>query len=127
MRRRSLVFLILLLTMVTWLPACGGNQGATPSPPEQASSWKLAAYNTLAESKVAYDKAFTALGMADQAGKLKPADKALAIKYGKMYRDAHNLAVNMLLNNMQPNLAALRTALSLFESVALPYLTKGVS
>ena len=126
---RLLLSLILTLTLLAGMPGCAGSLPSPQPGPDQAqaSSWKLIAFNTLAESKIAYDKAFTALGLANQAGKLSPTDKARAIKYGNMYRDAHNSAVHMLLNNMQPNLGALKSALALFESVALPYITRGVS
>lgn len=125
-RLTNLKPVLLLMALLLLLSACAAKQTAQPDQP-QADNWKLIAYNFLAESKVAYDKAFTGLALADQLGKLKPADKALAIKYGRLYRDAHNAAVNMLLNNQQPNLAAVRSALALIESIALPYLTRSLS
>ena len=91
-------------------------------PPENA--WKLEAYNALAESKVAYDRAFTALALADQMGKLQPDDKDRSIKYGKMYKEAHNQAVPQLLNNQRPEMFAMKTALGAFEAIALPYMTQ---
>jgi len=115
---------ILILTILL-ISGCIGSQAIqTQTQPE---SWKLAAYNTLIESKMAYDKAFTALGLADQAGKLSSMDKSKAIKYGRLYRDAHNAAVLMLLNNQQPDLVALRQALVLFETLAIPHLKRSIS
>ena len=110
-----------------------GCAGALPKSEVQASLtaekpspevWKLEAYNALAESKVAYDRAFTALALADQMGKLKPEDKAKSIKYGKMYKEAHNQAVTQLLNNQRPEMFAMKTALGAFEAIALPYMTQ---
>jgi len=40
-----------------------------------------------------------------------------------MSREAHNEAVRQLLNNQRPDLFAMKTALGLFEAVAVPYLT----
>jgi hypothetical protein len=110
-----------------------GCAGALPKAEAPASStaekpspeaWKLEAYNALAESKVAYDKAFKALALADRMGKLQPEDKARSIKYGKLYKEAHNQAVSQLLNNQRPEMFAMKTVLGAFEAIALPYVTQ---
>jgi hypothetical protein len=121
-------FLILGLALVVLgcpgtLPNPGAPASSTAEKPS-ADAWKLEAYNALAESKVAYDRAFTALGLADQMGKLRPEDKARSIKYGKMYKEAHNQAVTQLLNNQRPEMFAMKTALGAFEAIALPYMTQ---
>ena len=54
---------------------------------------------------------------------MKPEDEARSVKYGNMYREAHNEAVWQLLTNKRPDLSAVKTALGLFEAVAVPYLT----
>jgi len=127
-RRYLCALLILGLALVVL-----GCTGALPKPEAPASStaekppenaWKLEAYNALAESKVAYDRAFTALALADRMGKLQPEDKSRSIKYGKMYKEAHNQAVTQLLNNQRPEMLAMKTALGAFEAIAMPYMTQ---
>lgn len=127
-RRYLCTFLILGLALVVL-----GCPGILPKPGAPASSaadkasadaWKLEAYNALAESKVAYDKAFTALALADRMGKLQPEDKARSIKWGKMYKEAHNQAVTQLLNNQRPEMFTIKTALGAFEAIAIPYMSQ---
>ena len=114
---------MLALALALVLPACGGKVvKPETSPQAQETSWKTDAYNALAESKVAYYQAFKALKLAKEAGRLKPQDEAKSVKYGNMYREAHNEAVRQLLNNQRPDLFAMKTALGLFECVAIRYL-----
>jgi hypothetical protein len=115
---------MLALALVLVLPACGGQAVKSGDPPQaQETAWKTDAYNALAESKVAYYQAFKALKLAKEAGRLKPEDEARSVKYGNLYREAHNEAVRQLLNNRRPDLFAVKTVLGLFEAVAVPYLT----
>jgi hypothetical protein len=72
---------------------------------------------------VPYYQAFKALKLAKEADRLKLEDEARSIKYGNMYREPHNEAVRQLLTNKRPDLFAMKTALGLFEAVAVPYLT----
>jgi len=130
MKTRHYIYVSLFLGLALVILGC---TGVLPKPEAPASStvekpsteaWKLEAYNALAESKVAYDKAFTALALADRMGKLRPEDKVRSIKYGKLYKEAHNQAVTQLLNNQRPELFAMKTALGAFEAIALPYMTQ---
>jgi len=112
------------LALAIVLPACGGQAVKPGGPPQaQETAWKTDADNALAESKVAYYQAFKALKLAKEAGGLKPEDEAKSVKYGNLYREAHNEAVRQLLTNKRPDLFAMKTALGLFEAVAIPYLT----
>ncbi|MDD2901826.1 MAG: hypothetical protein PHU44_05275 [Syntrophales bacterium] len=70
---------------------------------------------------MAYYQSFKALKLAKEAGRLKPEDEARSVKYGNMYREAHNEAVQQLLTNKRPDLFAMKPALGLFEAVAAPY------
>ena len=107
----------LLLAVVLICFSCAGLQPGTQSDSAKTTAWK-----TLMSSKQAYDAAFNTLAALDKQGKL-PADvKEQCIKYGNLYMQAHNAAVNLLLADKLPDLSTMTAALNDLLKTAAPYL-----
>lgn len=95
------------LTTSTPLGSAAVSTAAQDSPRRQALA-------TLQSGKMVYDQTFTALAILDSQGKLQPKAKVETIKYGEAYLTAHNAAVQALLENKQPSLAAVQATLDQF-------------
>lgn len=86
------------------------------------SSAKATAWKSLMTGKQTYDLAFNTLSALDKQGKL-PADiKAKAIQYGTIYMNAHNAAVQALLEDKTPEMAGVTAALNAFLAIVSPYI-----
>jgi hypothetical protein len=68
--------------------------------------------------KQTYDSTFRMLAQMDKLGKLKPEQKAEAIKLGTIYMDAHNSAVDALVAGKEPVMSTVQIALDAFLAYA---------
>jgi hypothetical protein len=113
--------LVLILFLIMALGCAGGAQNQTP----QQDSLKTIAYKSLQTDKQIYDATFKTLALLDSQGKLPAKAKAEAIRLGNSYMKAHNLAVQVLLDDGQPSLEVVKAALDAFIAFSATY-TVGV-
>jgi hypothetical protein len=123
-KKISLVLLILALVLPL---GCSGKSSLSPGPgtPRVVESPKATTLKVLLTDKEVYYAAFKTLALLDSQGKLPPAAKKQAISLGNKYMAAHNMAVQVLLDNGQPSLESVRAALDAFLVFAAPYTVEG--
>jgi hypothetical protein len=118
---RSLaLFLFIVIAL-----GCAGGQSLPPGSQPQTDSPKTQAYKILMTDKQIYEATFKTLALLDSQGKLPRAVKVKAIDLGNKYLAAHNLAVQVLLDDGQPSLTGVKAALDTFIAFSAPY-TAGV-
>lgn len=111
---RKLVAVLIVLILLAGCASAGTSSSA------KATAWK-----SLMTGKQTYDLAFTTMAALDKQGKLPANVKTKAIAAGTVYMNAHNAAVQALLNDQTPEMAGVTAALNAFMAIVAPYIGGG--